>query len=528
MLLRSTIITLPLLFLAICIGVAGVEAATPPSPVAHVIVTRPILQLCPTGQATGQVEVVLLDAERDTLPIEGHRLTFHSTNDAVATVDTTGLVTAIAPPQYHWQTPYIEVWADGLMADGFAVVRVTATDLGVVHREYAAQHVSFFLVPMIEGVNLDSLTAVYQVVQATDQVYEAQDAGVGYHLANGSTQYLVLDVAEDPATGICGVSGLPIRLGWLWGQPANNSCYIANDPQNRVPQWFVMWHELGHNFTSSCNSFNLFCMGPSGTHNFAYHEGFASLAAMWSWKYIGSTPGSLGSLALNDIERDLANKAGDFRSALQTYQDAGADYGAIDPNIVDGVLMEMYDLYGVKAWFDLFSTFLPHEAPLPLPLDTIEKQATWVVAAMSASSGQDLRGMFADEYGFPLDQAAWPEILNAVQSRISARPWAPTGVEAWPGVEADSGPSLTAVPNPFRDRTAFHLARAGAGLTRLRIYDLTGRLVTTLRNAPGPADERVISWDGRNDAGRSVAAGVYLARMTTIRGAASRKVLLLR
>ncbi len=114
----------------------------PYTPPARVTVTTPILELCPTGPATGQLEVVIRDAAGNILPNDEHVLTFHSTNEAVGTVDATGLVTAITPPVYHWQTPYIEVWADGVMADNSAVIRVNSIDVGVEHSEYpgASRH----------------------------------------------------------------------------------------------------------------------------------------------------------------------------------------------------------------------------------------------------------------------------------------------------------------------------------------------------------------------------------------------------
>ena len=61
---------------------------------------------------------------------------------------------------------------------------------------------------------------------------------------------------------------------------------------------------------------------------------------------------------------------------------------------------------------------------------------------------------------------------------------------------------LTASPNPFRQGVTIQ----GTGLTRVRIYDRTGRLARTLFGH----DEVV--WDGRDDEGRSVQAGVYFAQ----------------
>jgi len=68
-------------------------------------------------------------------------------------------------------------------------------------------------------------------------------------------------------------------------------------------------------------------------------------------------------------------------------------------------------------------------------------------------------------------------------------------------------------PNPFNPATtlAFELG-AQAGV-RLRVFDLQGRLVRTLVAADLPAGRHQARWNGRDDRGRSVPAGVYLARL---------------
>jgi hypothetical protein len=70
-------------------------------------------------------------------------------------------------------------------------------------------------------------------------------------------------------------------------------------------------------------------------------------------------------------------------------------------------------------------------------------------------------------------------------------------------------------PNPFNPATVidFDLPRAGRPL--LRIYDLAGRLVRDLSPpAELPAGHHSQSWDGRDDAGRSLPSGVYVGRVT--------------
>ncbi len=85
------------------------------------------------------------------------------------------------------------------------------------------------------------------------------------------------------------------------------------------------------------------------------------------------------------------------------------------------------------------------------------------------------------------------------------------------GVSDDARPRdyrLVNVPNPFRDRTTFELANpTGRDLdARVALYDLAGRQVASLWDAPLPPGVTRVSWDGRASGGVPVPAGVYFAR----------------
>ncbi|MBK9303893.1 MAG: hypothetical protein IPM94_08415 [bacterium] len=422
-------------------------------------------------------------------------------------------MTAIAPPTQHWETPYVDVTVDGVMAGNSAVIRVNAFDVGVTHRRPPASNVTFVMPDVIEGVDLAALTAQYEVVHATDAAFLAQAIGVGPDRTDWTTQYLVLDVATDPVTSVCGASGNPVRLGWLWGQAEHNSCYIINDPANRRPQWFVMWHELGHNFTCSCNAFNMFLWTPSPQHNSAYGEGLASLGALWSWRMAMDYPSDLGATARADIDGHFCDYWGNFQNALADYKANGRDYATIDADVLDGILMEMWGTYGVKCWFDLFSTFLPSQEAIPVAMDSVEKQATWFVAAMSASVGEDLRELFVDEYGFPIDEDAWPEIMSVVQDRVDARDFYSVGVGETPALAVAGNRLLPNVPNPFNPSTSIGFVIEKATRITLGVYDLRGRLVRRLMDAEvEPRSIRTLCvWDGRNSLGRLVTSGNYFS-----------------
>jgi len=84
-------------------------------------------------------------------------------------------------------------------------------------------------------------------------------------------------------------------------------------------------------------------------------------------------------------------------------------------------------------------------------------------------------------------------------------------------------------PNPFNPETSirFHVASERARV-RLDVYDVAGRLVTTLLDGVPGAGEHVVRWDGREAGGRSVASGIYFARLAVDDWSASRKMVLLK
>ncbi len=90
-----------------------------------------------------------------------------------------------------------------------------------------------------------------------------------------------------------------------------------------------------------------------------------------------------------------------------------------------------------------------------------------------------------------------------------------------------SGATLAAAPNPFNPATTLRFSTESAGTARLTIHDPRGRLVRTLVNDALPAGEHAARWDGRDDAGRATAAGVYLARLVDATGTATTTKLVL-
>jgi hypothetical protein len=96
-------------------------------------------------------------------------------------------------------------------------------------------------------------------------------------------------------------------------------------------------------------------------------------------------------------------------------------------------------------------------------------------------------------------------------------PWKIGDNTAWELVEVDRPevdlPTVTSLaqnyPNPFNAKTNISFSLAEAGNVSLNVYDITGRLVTTLVDGQMDAGQHVVAWDGS-----SVSSGVYFYKLT--------------
>ena len=68
-------------------------------------------------------------------------------------------------------------------------------------------------------------------------------------------------------------------------------------------------------------------------------------------------------------------------------------------------------------------------------------------------------------------------------------------------------------PNPFNPSTSLRFVLAAPGEVEVSIFDPSGRRVRVLHRGPAPAGERRLDWDGLDDSGAALPAGVYLAKL---------------
>ncbi|MDK9700963.1 MAG: T9SS type A sorting domain-containing protein [bacterium] len=125
----------------------------------------------------------------------------------------------------------------------------------------------------------------------------------------------------------------------------------------------------------------------------------------------------------------------------------------------------------------------------------------------------------------------WLVQVRARDAEGDTSVWSPL---RWVTIVVDDAPSPSATvpytfglqetyPNPFNAQTTIHYSLATAGTMSLQLFDVTGRLVTTLASGRQTAGTHELRWNGSNHA-----SGVYWLRLTSGSQTATRKVALVK
>ncbi len=102
------------------------------------------------------------------------------------------------------------------------------------------------------------------------------------------------------------------------------------------------------------------------------------------------------------------------------------------------------------------------------------------------------------------------------------------------GIPSEDEPTITAMelyqncPNPFSLSTTIRFALEIAGHATLKVYSVQGRLIRMLSDEYRGTGSHVVVWDGKDEFGEDVAAGVYLYRLSLGESEETRKMILIR
>jgi hypothetical protein len=192
--------------------------------------------------------------------------------------------------------------------------------------------------------------------------------------------------------------------------------------------------------------------------------------------------------------------------------------------------------YGFKVGYDPAQLVLSgppqYEGFAGRPAVRARYQAPGVLALGEALRGRVAGGAaspvlarlrFAPQPGASLDQAAvWLEEVEVVDA---------TGSRSLAGAQTSLPAAyrlLPNFPNPFNPETALRVELPRAGRVEVVVYDAAGQWVRALAEGWMPAGVQTLTWDGRDERGREVGTGVYLARLRAGGTEDLRKMMLLR
>jgi hypothetical protein len=83
-------------------------------------------------------------------------------------------------------------------------------------------------------------------------------------------------------------------------------------------------------------------------------------------------------------------------------------------------------------------------------------------------------------------------------------------------------------PNPFNPSTTLSFDLATAGMVQLNVYDARGLLIRRLRDETLPVGRYQVTWDGKDEQGRTVSTGIYFVRLMTAESRETRKAILMK
>lgn len=348
-------------------------------------------------------------------------ITFSISDTTMISVSTDGYVTALREEGPFEIGSWIQAMIDGHPVANTCIVRVLSEDYGTPFYEIVTENTALYYPTDVNGENLETLITQYQIPTVNEYAYKIQAELMGTEPFEGCRQIFEVDFGESEQQRVCGISGNPIRLGWnILGNEWQN-CFLVPFFPPRSPQWFVFYHELGHNFTWASTIF------VHGLGTFVYSEGLASAMSLAVMENILADliKFPLENSARNSLQSVHENTSNQYLQALQQWLGNGADFSLLNPDIADGIWLT----YANDTGSDFAVKFF-----LPLQPKNITKlggvlcdvgaggedaKHTFFAALVSAAAGRDLSDVFINTYHYPLNQTLFDAAYAAFRGIIA-------------------------------------------------------------------------------------------------------------
>ncbi len=190
-------------------------------------------------------------------------------------------------------------------------------------------------------------------------------------------------------------------------------------------------------------------------------------------------------------------------------------------------------------------------------LDSYAGQAGQLALRYVTDGGVQNEGFYADEF-FPLERFSSETVLDSdiqessfvvsgrsqgdyyyqVRAKDAENQWSGYSNRevaiVYPQTGVDNSPVPAAFslnqnyPNPFNPQTSISFTLPQKSLVELSVYNILGKRVRSLLNSESEAGEHSVLFDGNNDSGQQIAAGVYFYKLNAGDFSQTRKMLFLK
>jgi hypothetical protein len=80
-------------------------------------------------------------------------------------------------------------------------------------------------------------------------------------------------------------------------------------------------------------------------------------------------------------------------------------------------------------------------------------------------------------------------------------------------------------PNPFNPSTTIEYQIPSEGIVNVKIFSINGQLVKSFENGHASSGSYTVTWDGKSDAGLSVASGLYIYQVSFSNSVIAKKMM---
>jgi len=146
----------------------------------------------------------------------------------------------------------------------------------------------------------------------------------------------------------------------------------------------------------------------------------------------------------------------------------------------------------------------------------------WITEGWSGTSTPSMTG-----YNFTPSKYTYSNVSGSYYDQDFAEKVTSLGIEDLNSVPT-SFTVLPAYPNPFNPSTTITYGLDSGSDVSIQIYDITGQLISTLQDNFQTQGWHSVKWNGTNQYGNQVPAGIYLSKVTSSTNTKTTKLMLLK